>query len=705
MNDAGGQFQFNPFASQTVGDPWEDKEIPDVKTINEKPFKGLLGVLKQIKKTPRIGALVFGESGFGKTSLIKRFTTEPDLNLIFVYVRPLKDHTRVFTSLLETVVANLDSPPPGLQEDVGWTQLDLMVSNVLKSALVNYAKRNPKNLKLQILEAIIDNPLSVLDWRKASKWNIVLTKTKEFLEASGFPKDDTSKMVLGAFFQYIDSSKRDAVRAFMSGCIPEVEDCELLGFKPFNGDLPAEALEDRSRTILKAIGKLLSYHCPMIICFDQLENLITPAQASGFGEVIIEIVDQTKNILPVAFARPDTWLREPIKNLFHPAKRRLESNTFNLDACTVDQKLEIVRQRLLWAFDGAPEEIDSLISYQSRALTEGLIDSISPGDVINKAKRLLGGVDFPASIEDISKPLTSVQAPAPAPVPPAEVLNSFFRKERERLLTAKLKEPTKREIILEALCVYFANRGPATPYQVNKLTEDAKVGLTIKIISREPGAAPKTIDFLMETAVHWQSLKSAFQRLRCRIKDGAATCSFFLRDSRAQIPTKPGGMPKTVVERDEFLKAGGALEYMEVAHLADLQALVYTANAVGSGDISYTNESGERQEVDRDIFNAFVRDSFTSEFIANLERQFLTCPAACAPPPPRTPPADCIEQILAILKTTPFKYRLENIALALENRYKIILSHDELAVCIGKHAEKISQIPISPPIYYLRPPK
>ncbi|MBF0552531.1 MAG: hypothetical protein HQK60_18620, partial [Deltaproteobacteria bacterium] len=111
-----------------------------------------------------------------------------------------------------------------------------------------------------------------------------------------------------------------------------------------------------------------------------------------------------------------------------------------------------------------------------------------------------------------------------------------------------------------------------------------------------------------------------------------------------------------------------------------------------------------RQEVDRDIFSAFVRDSFTSDFIANLEKQFLTCPAACAPPPPRpVPPADPIEQILAILKTAPFKYKLESIAYALGNKYQITLSHDELAVCIGKHAEKISQIPISPPIYYLRP--
>ncbi|MBF0477116.1 MAG: hypothetical protein HQK59_15095 [Deltaproteobacteria bacterium] len=281
------------------------------------------------------------------------------------------------------------------------------------------------------------------------------------------------------------------------------------------------------------------------------------------------------------------------------------------------------------------------------------------------------------------------------------LLKEFFNAEREKIIYNKNVEPIRKETIIEALRLYFANRGPATPYQVAKLTEDAKIGLTIKIQSSGPGSTPKTIDFLMETTPNATSLIRAFRRLHTRISGEHAVCSFFLRDARARI--KPS-MKKTVEELSIFTKAGGVLAYLEGTHLADLQALVYTANAVGSGDISYTGQSGERQEVDRDMFNAFVRDGFQSDFIASLERQFLTCPAACAPPPPRpAPPADPIEKILAVLKTPPFKYKLESIAYALENKYKISLSQDELAVCIGKHAEKISQIPISPRIYYLRP--
>ncbi|MBF0527198.1 MAG: hypothetical protein HQK56_19120 [Deltaproteobacteria bacterium] len=388
------------------------------------------------------------------------------------------------------------------------------------------------------------------------------------------------------------------------------------------------------------------------------------------------------------------------------AKERLLSKVFTLESLDLEQKMEIVRQRLIWAGGGFQNEIDGLLSSCKREIEEVLLkDEASPRQVIRAVNSLVEKLNYPASLNLVEAAIKQGTGSMSLPVErPTDVLKSFFEEEREKIIYSKFSEPIRKETIIEALHLYFANRGPATPYQVAKLTEDAKIGLTIKIQSSGPGSTPKTIDFLMETTVNGTSLIGAFKRLRNRITAGTATCSFFLRDYRTQIPTKIGGMPKTVAERDEFIKAGGVLAYLEGTHLADLQALVYTANAVGSGDLSFTGQSGERQEIDRDMFNIFVRDAFQSDFISGLERHFLTCPAVCAPLPPRpAPPADPIEKILAILKTPPFKYKLESIAYALENKYKIILSQDELAVCIGKHAERISQIPISPPIYYLRP--
>ncbi|MBF0524156.1 MAG: hypothetical protein HQK56_03560 [Deltaproteobacteria bacterium] len=708
MSDDQAVVRFNPFLSTAVGDPWRDVEIPDVTSINEKTFNGIIRLLKQAPTSRGMGAVVLGEAGVGKTHLIKRLISAR--GLVFVYVHPLKDHHRVCASLLETVVTNLDGPPPGQPGGRKATQLDLMIANVLKSALVHYAQTHPGRGQ-KLLNIIKKDPLAVLRLTALDKWDTVLAEAKNFLKERGFPKGSTSADVMDTFFQYVDSSKRDAVRKFLSGYIPEDEDCELLGLRYRDGDLTVAAQEERSLTILKSIGKLLSYYSPMVLCFDQLENFITCDQVAGFGVLINDIVNQTENILPVAFSRAERWAGYLAEHLDHAAKSRLMMHKFDLEFPTLEQKIEIVRQRLLWAIVGDGLGVEALLTSCRPVLTGLLNRAGSPREVLEQIGGLLESIECPAGLEEVEKaicqgdirPRDRVVQLAPAELMLATI-KKYFEEDREKILSGEKKEPAKRETLIEALHLYFSNRGQAAPYRVVEVTEDQRIGLILRITPPDSGSTPLTLDFMVETNVNGKFLVGAFQRLTNRISDRTTTCSFFLRDSRAQIPTKPGGMPKTVVERDEFLKAGGALAYMEVAHLADLQALVYTSNAVGSGDISYTNESGERQEADQDMFNTFVRDGFTSDFISNLEKQFLTCPAACAPPPLRpAPPADHIEQILAILKAAPFKYKLESIAYALENKYQITLSHDELAVCIGNHAEEISQIPISPPIYYLRP--
>src|SRR5208283_757091 len=101
---------FDPFAARAVGDPWRSNE-PDIASINSKPFQKILGLLAQIQNTREIAALVLGEAGSGKTHLIKRLMNEQNLNLIFVYVHPLRNHRTMFSNLLERVLANLDCIP------------------------------------------------------------------------------------------------------------------------------------------------------------------------------------------------------------------------------------------------------------------------------------------------------------------------------------------------------------------------------------------------------------------------------------------------------------------------------------------------------------------------------------------------------------------------------------------------------------------
>src|SRR4030042_2994569 len=102
---------FNPFADVAVGNPWKSKE-PDVETVNSEAYNGLLGLLRQLGKTPNLAALVLGMAGGGKTHLINRLISAHAVEVVFVYVHPLRDHNRIFTSLMEQVASNLEARPP-----------------------------------------------------------------------------------------------------------------------------------------------------------------------------------------------------------------------------------------------------------------------------------------------------------------------------------------------------------------------------------------------------------------------------------------------------------------------------------------------------------------------------------------------------------------------------------------------------------------
>jgi len=266
---------FDPFAARAVGDPWKSPE-PDIASINAKPFQRVLGLLTQMPHTQQIAALVLGEAGSGKTHLIKRLMSEQTLNLIFVYVHPLKNCRTMFSNLLERVLTNLDCIPVGQSVVSTFSQLDLIVANVIVATLEDYSNHGGK-VAPQTLKAIRQAPTKVFQFKhRGATWDRILKKSEEFLSRK-LPVDHVSKMVLKCVFQYLDTSRRDAVQTFLSGYVPDEDDSKMLGLKFHEIDLTIDAQEERSKQILKAIGGLLSFYRPMILCFDQLENLDTPA--------------------------------------------------------------------------------------------------------------------------------------------------------------------------------------------------------------------------------------------------------------------------------------------------------------------------------------------------------------------------------------------------------------------------------------------
>ncbi|MFH0825717.1 MAG: AAA family ATPase, partial [Pseudomonadota bacterium] len=527
---------FNPFVDRAVGDPWNSPE-PDIKTINAKPHEAIKQLLRQIDKTRHVAALVMGEAGSGKTHLIKRLMNEQDLDLVFVYVHPIKDYRTMFSSLLEKVMANLDhASPPAANRPDGATQLDLVVIRVICAAIEHFLTKSPGAATPSTLKSLRKDPWKVLQVKpKKSTWDGLLRKSRTFL-AEQLPSDRISKMVLNSLFQYLDKSKRDAVQVFLSGYLPDDEDASALGLRFGEIDATVEAQEDRSKRILKAVGRLLRFYKPMILCFDQLENLDTDDLVHAFGTLISDIVNEVDHVLPVCFMRPDTLESNFSQGACDKsALDRLMSNAFVLEGCDLTQALDMVKARLDWAYEGSDRPHPFHPFNEDVLRGKILKDGNTPRQVLTTAAKLLGAGFTPQD--------------------PVMIVQASFSAEREKLIGAGYKEPFSKQTVLEALKLYFADRGAQSPYRVLKTRTEVPVDLHLVLEQNGGNGETILLDLVVEPSTHGATLVKRLARLTDRIASGKAHHSFFIREADSPIPPHPGRMPKTVEQLEKFRAA------------------------------------------------------------------------------------------------------------------------------------------------------
>ncbi|MGB6067232.1 MAG: hypothetical protein WBG50_20685 [Desulfomonilaceae bacterium] len=689
MKESGLQLPFNPFVDIAVGNPWKSDE-PDVRSINSGAYDGLLRLIRQLDKTPHLAALVLGSAGSGKTHLIKRLLQSRDADVLFVYVHPMKDHKRVFTTLMEHVSTNLAARTPWVNETTHATQLDLTVVNVITAAFEHYLCLNPEDPGRIYLKSIKKDPLKILSFRKSRKWNVLIDNAQEFLKDRPSFQSATSKKVLRALFQYLDKSKREAVCTFLSGTIPDQEECEALGLIYGEGDWSIEAQEQRSKDILKTVGGLLEFYRPMVLCFDQLDSIESPELIRATGTLFMDIVNEIENVLPIAFMRPENWENHFKKHLDQSAEDRIKSQCLSLEGCNVDQALDIVKERLAWAFRAASEvPLDPFFPYDRSMIEKRLKGVTSPRDVLSIANSVLSKGKQPQRRED-----------------PTEVVKKQFEAERERLLALGEKEPLRQDTVVAAFKLYFENQKDRHGYRA-KNVEVSGGDIRLHAMPTNGAIRERVVEIRVETAIHWNPLGKSLERVKRSLESHLSDFVFLIRDDRCRIPPKKGSMPKTVEKLREFQRAGGHLHYIDYQTLTTLYALVHTWDKIGAGDLSYiSGQHGERDDIDLATFLWFVRQEFNCDLLNRLEFQFLEAERAKGQRvlrPSAQKEKEICSAIQSILDEAPYKLKLEQILVRLEERGIVKdLTHSFLAELIGKHSDRFGNISVTPPLYFLK---
>lgn len=632
----------NPFVSSSVGDPMKTR-YPDVTSINETAFMGLVNLIEQKIRTPDLpcAGMVFGETGSGKTHLVSRILdygrSEQHL-FSYAYMQPIEDADQTYRYLLREVIINLCYPLAGSGRA---TQMDLIVEKILDDvgAPPPAARREPtpkERLLMDFKEGLkqvaqrrkTPRPL-LADLRRLVKTAVAYLAADDDEAVRGrgprhadpvdyarerFP--DIPKTFLKVLFQFPIREKRSAAIEWLKGISIDPSDAALLGVPIPVQETPA-MMEQRAQNMLGYLGMLLTrYGRPLVVCFDRLENYDTEAKVRSLGKMIEYLVDSAKAILPIVFVRGAQWEEKFRKQLNQQIITRLETNEFNLKGCNADQALEIIGSRLdtvlgesasgdLFPFDRA----ELVRIFKSRLH--------SPRQVIMIANQRLRAILYPEKDpQDVVTPLEQLQ----------KAFDASFR----AIVADFDRYPPDRSRLRRALELYLSERPESSGFRIVSLHSPQDKFIDLRAAVQPDDGALFEAVFIIDVEHNSPSVRAGLKRGIDFLENDPSNRAFYIRDRRCEIPPPPQWASTNEMFL-HFHRLGGnvlLLDQMQAARWYTLALLNY---AVKDGEVTINDAEHQSRAVTVDELSSFIKTSVHEQTFSGFwkigEQLRITSPA------------------------------------------------------------------------------
>jgi hypothetical protein len=327
-------------------DPWSD-EFVDVESLNAAVSDTILRSIDKIRDGTQRGAvprslsvLVLGPAGAGKTHLFARLRRRAARRTAFVLLRPELAVDPSPRHVLAACMDALQRPVPERQAK----QVDLVVG----SALALAHGRGPQW------------PLSSLEQLQDAGAEQREDLIESVIEAVRRLAPDIEESWLERLLRLPvqTGADRRAALAWLSGREPDQGQLQRLGLTqplPDASVLPA----------LRTLAATASYSTPLVLVFDQLENLVDelagPGRIHAYARVVAELFDTVSGLVLVQMALDAEWQRRIRPVLSEAERSRLEARLETLALPAPDQRTQLVeawlarlppeqRQPLPWPF-------------------------------------------------------------------------------------------------------------------------------------------------------------------------------------------------------------------------------------------------------------------------------------------------------------------------------------------------------------------
>lgn len=281
------------FVAQLHADPWVDK-ILDLPELNHEASALVESGVSRVKaqaaeslaRAPSSSIVLLGPPGTGKTHLFSRLRKRLGPRALFVHVRPVLHAGLTPSFVLHEAVNQLARASYGGEE----SQADALVGSLIG------------NLEGQSGAFPVAHLSTFRELGAEEREGRLCALVDRLLESSSELDDVFLERLLR--LPFVAPRTRRALLAWLSG-----QDCDPSQLGRIGAS--SAMAPDNTLRALKTLSAVAALSSPLVLVFDQLENLIQKdgreARVTQYGHLVAELVDSTRGLLVVQMALDSEW--------------------------------------------------------------------------------------------------------------------------------------------------------------------------------------------------------------------------------------------------------------------------------------------------------------------------------------------------------------------------------------------------------------
>jgi hypothetical protein len=279
------------FLTALHADPWNNRLL-DLPSLNARASDAVEAAVIQLQERARtepselrsVSQVYLGPPGAGKTHLFSRLRKRLGPRAVFVHIRPLLHAGLTPAFILNEAVMQLS------QSSYGHSQAIALVGS-----LIGHTRQESAAFPMAHLMALQE--LSEKERKKSLE-----DALEKVLES--FPDLDDVYIERLLNLPFCTSRERRATLAWLAGQDCDPSQLERIGAASSLGS-------EHAVRALRTLGCVASLGAPLVLVFDQLENLIQgdreEERINQYGNLISELVDATRGLLIVQMALDSEW--------------------------------------------------------------------------------------------------------------------------------------------------------------------------------------------------------------------------------------------------------------------------------------------------------------------------------------------------------------------------------------------------------------